>query len=107
MSLAQRIRQRREQLAMSQSALARRTGVPQSRISEFENGSKTGMTLDTAKRLARVLGVSIDYLAGTWDEEAEAAPAEAPPTAAAGTTARQLGRPRGRPRQAAPAGASG
>ena len=70
MSLAQRIRQRREQLAMSQSALARRTGVPQSRISEFENGSKTGMTLDTAKRLARVLGVSIDYLAGTWDEEA-------------------------------------
>ena len=69
MSLAQRIRQRREQLVMSQSELARRTGVPQSRISEFENGSKTGMTLDTAKRLARVLGVSIDYLAGTWDEE--------------------------------------
>jgi hypothetical protein len=27
------------------------------------------MTLDTAKRLARVLGVSIDYLAGTWDED--------------------------------------
>ena len=78
MSLAQRIRQRREQLAMSQSALARRTGVPQSRISEFENGSKTGMTLDTAKRLARVLGVSIDYLAGTWDEE-EQAPADAAP----------------------------
>jgi transcriptional regulator with XRE-family HTH domain len=69
MSLAQRIRQRREQLVMSQSELARRTGVPQSRISEFENGSKTGMTLDTAKRLARVLGVSIDYLAGTWDED--------------------------------------
>jgi hypothetical protein len=31
------------------------------------------MTLDTARRLARALGCSIDYLAGTWDSEAEAA----------------------------------
>ena len=84
MSLAQRIRQRREQLALSQSELARRTGVPQSRISEFENGSKTGMTLDTAKRLARVLGVSIDYLAGTWDEDEAEAHAAIPPAAARG-----------------------
>jgi transcriptional regulator with XRE-family HTH domain len=84
MSLAQRIRQRREQLAMSQSELARRTGVPQSRISEFEHGSKTGMTLDTAKRLARVLGVSIDYLAGTWDEDEAEDHAAAPPAGARG-----------------------
>jgi transcriptional regulator with XRE-family HTH domain len=79
MALAQRIRQRRAQLGLSQSALARHTGIPQSRLSEFEHGSKTGMTLETAKRLARALGVSIDYLAGTWDDVADVAPNAAVP----------------------------
>jgi len=92
MTLAQRLRQRREQLGLSQHALARRTGVPQARISEFESGTKTGMTLDTAKRLARALGCSIDYLAGTWEDVAEpTAPEDTEPAA---TGARRRGRPR-------------
>jgi hypothetical protein len=32
-------------------------------------GKQPGLTVDTAKRLARVLGVGIDYLAGTWEDE--------------------------------------
>ena len=74
MTLGQQIKQRREHLGLSQSELARMAGIPQPRLSEYERGAKTDITLWTAKRLARVLGVSIDYLAGTWDEEAEAAP---------------------------------
>ena len=98
MSLGQRIRQRREQLGLSQSSLAHAAGVPQSRISEFESGTKDSMTLDTARRLARALGCSIDYLAGTWDSEAEAAPG-APPQAIPPRRARR--RPRAKPARAA------
>jgi len=106
-AFGERMRKRREQIDMAQVELARLTGMPQARLSEFEHGVRTEMTVSTALKIARALGVGLDYLAGTWDAEAEAAPAAAPPTAAAGTTARQLGRPRGRPRQAAPASARG
>ena len=60
------------------------------------------MTLETAKRLARVLGVSIDYLADTWDEGEE-------PTEAATPAPGHVATRRGRPRKAAPvpAGARG
>ena len=44
------------------------TGVRRATISELESGKRTGMTLDSAKALARALGVSIDYLADTWGE---------------------------------------
>jgi transcriptional regulator with XRE-family HTH domain len=79
--------------------------MPQARLSEFEHGVRTEMTVSTALKIARALGVGIDYLAGTFDEEAEAAPAEAAPTGAPAPGARR----RGRPRQATsvPAGARG
>ena len=97
MTLGQQIKQRREHLGLSQSELARMAGIPQPRLSEYERGAKTDMTLWTAKRLARVLGVSIDYLAGTWDEEAEAAPTPeptAPDESALASAAPRRGRPR-------------
>ena len=50
-------------------------------LSYLEAGRRDTVTTDVAKRLARTLGVSIDYLVGTWDEEepaeVEAAPADA------------------------------
>ena len=101
--IGEKMAARRQQLGWSQTDLAQKIGISPSRISEFESGLKTDCNLSTAKRLARALGCSIDYLAGTWDEEAEAAPLQAPPTAAAGTTAR----PPGRPRKAAPATPAG
>jgi transcriptional regulator with XRE-family HTH domain len=100
MLLGQRIKQRREQLGLSQIDLARLADIPQPRLSEYERGAKTDMTLGTAKRLARALGCSIDYLAGTWDDEAAPPPAVAVPVAVAGAPAAPTRR-RGRPRTVA------
>jgi transcriptional regulator with XRE-family HTH domain len=93
------MRKRRLQIGLSQGELSRRTGIPTTRLSEFENGVRTDMTLSTALKLARALGMSLDALAGTWEEEA-------PPTPTAEVRAPEPRR-RGRPRQAAPAGARG
>jgi transcriptional regulator with XRE-family HTH domain len=98
MMLAHQIKQRREQLGLSQSELAQLAEIPQPRLSEYERGAKTEMTLGTAKRLARALGCSIDYLANTWDAEMAKPPGEVAPaqTPLAGP------RRRGRPRKVAP-----
>jgi transcriptional regulator with XRE-family HTH domain len=102
MTFGPRMRQRRLQIGLSQGELSRRTGIPTTRLSEFENGARTEMTLSTALKLARALGMSLDALAGTWQEEA-------PPTLAAEGLAPEPRRRRGRPRKAAPvpAGARG
>lgn len=93
------MRKRRLQIGLSQGELSRRTGIPTTRLSEFENGVRTDMTLSTALKLARALGMSLDALAGTWEDEATA-------TAEAAALAAEPPR-RGRPRKAAPlAGAS-
>ncbi len=90
--IGERITKRREQLGLSQTDLAHMLGIAASRISDFERGAKTDCNLSTAMRLAQVLGVSIDYLAGTWEGATEPAPA------------RRRGRPRGSRRTtAAPA----
>lgn len=104
MTFGQRMRKRREQLGLSQGALTRLTGIPQTRLSEFESGVRTEMTVSTALKIARALGVGIDYLAGTFDAEAEAPPAETVPAAAPAAAARRRGRPRRTATMAAPAG---
>jgi len=91
--IGEKIAVRRQQLGWSQTDLAQKIGIAPSRISEFESGLKTDCNLSTAKRLARALGCSIDYLAGTWDEEEAPQPAAAPRPAAA-VSARRRGRPR-------------
>ena len=94
--IGEKIAARRQQLGWTQTDLARAIGIAPARISEFENGMKTDCNLSTAKRLARALGCSIDYLADTWDEGEE--PAEAATRAPV-----RAARGRGRPRKAAPA----
>ena len=99
MTFGQRMRQRRLQMGLSQGELSRRTGIPTPRLSEFENGVRPDMTLSTALKLARALGMSLDALAGTWEDEATA-------TAEAAALAAETPR-RGRPRKTTPlAGAS-
>lgn len=71
MAMGDRIRKRRQALRISQTDLAERVGVSRPTISELENGTRTTMTTDTAKSLARALGTSIDYLVGTWNDEEE------------------------------------
>jgi len=104
--IGERITKRREQLGLSQTDLAHLLGIAASRISDFERGAKTDCNLSTAMRLAQVLGVSIDYLAGTWEGAPEPAPPTAPPAGGAGPApARRRGRPRGARRLGPPAGA--
>ena len=106
MDLGTKIRHRREQLGLAQHELAKVVGMTQARISELECGERTQMSLKNLRNLARALGVSADYLIGTWED------GEAPaPTTAGGAAvevaapARRRGRPRGSQRPAAPAGA--
>lgn len=68
MTMGERIRNRRQELGLSQQALADQVGVSRPTISQIESGAQPTMNTDTAKALARALGVSIDYLVGTWNE---------------------------------------
>jgi transcriptional regulator with XRE-family HTH domain len=104
MDLGMKIRHRREQLGLSQAELARALGITQARISEWESGARTQMSLKNLRSMARALGVSADYLIGTWEDDVEpTAPAAAPATAESTAALRR----RGRPRKALPAGARG
>ena len=67
MDLANRVRQRREELGMSQEDLALRMGYSsRTSINKIENGRPCSQKI--IARLAEALGVSIPYLMG-WDEE--------------------------------------
>ena len=57
------LRVRRQTLQMSQLELARRAGLTQGRISDYERGIRLDMSFATAIRLARALGLSLDQLA--------------------------------------------
>jgi transcriptional regulator with XRE-family HTH domain len=69
MALGKRLRQLRELANLSQNELAKRANVPRPIISDVESGKQKGITLENARRIARVLGVTLDLLAGTGEEE--------------------------------------
>jgi transcriptional regulator with XRE-family HTH domain len=64
MTLGESLKSLREHAGLSQNALAKLTGVPQSVISDVERGVQPTITLETAKELADALGVTLDRLAG-------------------------------------------
>lgn len=51
------------------TALCREAGVGRATLSELNAGRTKTITAETASRLARVLGVSVDYLLGTETEK--------------------------------------
>jgi transcriptional regulator with XRE-family HTH domain len=67
MALGERLREVRERRGWSQHELARRSGVRQALISALETGKQTDTAASVLRRLARTLGVSMDYLVGTFD----------------------------------------
>jgi transcriptional regulator with XRE-family HTH domain len=76
MHMGQRLRKRRDHLGLSQRELARRTGIPQSTISDVERGVQGDMTTALVKRLAQALACTTDYLIGMYeDEDSELKPA--------------------------------
>jgi transcriptional regulator with XRE-family HTH domain len=71
MRLGERLKTARQKKGWSQRELARQAKVRYATISELETGIRTAMNTDTAKKIARSLGVSVDYLIGTFDEDEE------------------------------------
>lgn len=68
--LSDRIRRLREARGLTQTALARRSGVTHSAISRIEAGrAPRSVRLDTAVQLARALDVTLDTIAGVDDQE--------------------------------------
>ncbi|MDD4103362.1 MAG: helix-turn-helix transcriptional regulator, partial [Kiritimatiellae bacterium] len=63
------IRQARQALRLTLEELARRAGLSKGFLSQVENG-KAGLGLDAAKRLAGVLGLSLEELSAVWGPQA-------------------------------------
>jgi XRE family transcriptional regulator, fatty acid utilization regulator len=72
-AIGKRIKELRSSRGMTLRQLADRAQVPQSTLSMVETGTRSGhnLTLLTGKRLARALGVSLDLIAGVYDDESE------------------------------------
>ena len=71
MSFAQRLRHEREKKGLSVRQLARMAQVPHETISRLENNQQRTPSLPVAMRLARTLGVTLDYLAGMYEDSEE------------------------------------
>ena len=61
-----RLRKLREEKGLSQEELGKRIGVSKGSIYRYENNVQVP-SLDTAKKLAKVLGTTLDHLAGLED----------------------------------------
>jgi transcriptional regulator with XRE-family HTH domain len=70
-TLGERIIYLRSKKHLSQSQLARQAGIPYSTLCSLEKGLRSGekVSLGIAKRLALALGVTLDYLAGMYEED--------------------------------------
>jgi len=92
-SIGERLKRLRKSRGLTLRQLAGLAHVPQSTLSSVETGARAGgkLTLETGKRLARALGISLDVIAGVYEEEDGEVDADATPPAK-----------RQRPRQAAP-----
>ena len=68
MEFGQKVKLRRDQLGWTQTELAKTIGLTQNRISKIESGDLTQLSFKNLRALARALGVSVDWLLGTWDD---------------------------------------
>ena len=58
----------REKRGLSQRDLSQRIGISSSLIDRIEDGSFSRLSVLAAKRIAEALQVSLDYLAGMYDQ---------------------------------------
>jgi plasmid maintenance system antidote protein VapI len=73
MHIGERVQREREKHGWSQNELATKARIKQPVISRLESHIQQSVSSDALKRLARVLGVSADYLIGMYEEEESAA----------------------------------
>ena len=69
MTFGERLRSAREKAHLTQAELAGEVGIAQPQISRWEAG-RTPMAGDDLVRVARALGVSLDWLIGGDEENA-------------------------------------
>lgn len=69
LSLGERISAAREAKGWSQRMLARRSGVDRKWIRLLESGDRSNVSLETAKKIAVALDITLGYLAGLEDPE--------------------------------------
>ena len=62
MSIGLRIKQRREELGMTQEELSKASGVSRTTIWALENGTEHSTTTKTLRKLADALSVTIEQL---------------------------------------------
>lgn len=72
--MANRLRELRKEKGFTQVKMQHLTGIDQSDYSKIESG-KRYYTFEQCKRIAQVLGTSMDYLAGLTDEKKPYPPA--------------------------------
>lgn len=61
--LGMRLRQAREKLGHNRSFVARQAGIDPSMLFRMENSAKSAPTFESVRKVAEVLGVSLDWLA--------------------------------------------
>lgn len=66
-SFGEKVKVKRAEKGLSQAELAKMTGLTQATISRIESGEVTQLRSANLKRLAGVLGVTIDFLVGKKD----------------------------------------
>ncbi len=74
--LRKRVRELRESRGWTQSELAHQAGVPQPLLWRIENAGLKRVDVVQVRKLARCLGVTVDYLVGTREPDVERAPAQ-------------------------------
>ena len=70
MTIGARVRRERQKRGWTVRELARRAAVSPGAVSKLEGGTRLSPSLELGKRLAKALGVTLDYLAGMYEEEA-------------------------------------
>jgi transcriptional regulator with XRE-family HTH domain len=69
MTLAERIRKRRQELGIGQRELARRLGIRHATISDLERGVQKDMTIALLRKLSRALSVTSDWIIGLYEDD--------------------------------------
>ena len=80
-SIGERLKHLRQSRGLTLRQLAGLAHVPQSTLSSVETGARAGgkLSLETGKRLARALGISLDVIAGVYEDEAGKGAVDATP----------------------------
>lgn len=63
-NIAEKIRNRRTELGLTQEQLAIKAGIPYTTLSKIENELVKNPTINALKKIADALEVSVDYLIG-------------------------------------------